>query len=73
VGAPATARTAKNSFEDTTSSTVAGFAKAVTQQSNPEFPQQSSNSIGKSPGKAVDIRGKYHAQLAKRNCSRRLL
>ena len=64
VVAPATARTAKKSFEDTISCTVAAFAKAVTQQSNPEPPQQSSNSIGISPGKAVDIRGKCYAQLA---------
>lgn len=64
VGAPAAARTAKKSFEDTISSTVAAFGKAVMQQSSPETPQQSSNSIGISPGKAVDIRGKCYAQLA---------
>ena len=63
VGAPATTRTAKKSFKDTISSTVVAFAKAVMQQSGPEFPQQSINSIGISPGKAVDIREKCYAQL----------
>jgi len=58
-------RTAKKSLEDTTSTTMAAFAKVVTQRSVPESPQQQpSNSIGISPGKAVEIRGKCYAQLA---------